>query len=204
VAAAQAAEDAAARREEREAERAREARREQLADGALSLYRSQAESRGEAVSAMAIARGEVGGRDVLAILADATAAADREDARQRARDRREDVVFLDSEPVIHGASRSAWPESEWELDRQLRRAADLHTDLVQTRTRLASRQGRAAEHIEAHRAAAERAHERDLRRDQPTAVLTAHSEASRDSLNCYDAGFGLAVRGVEGAIVSVR
>src|SRR5260370_38443428 len=81
-AAAQAAEGAAARREQREAKGAREARREQLADGALNLYRSQAESRGEVVSAMALARGEIGGRDIDAILADAGAAADREDARQ--------------------------------------------------------------------------------------------------------------------------
>jgi hypothetical protein len=159
-----AVEEQAERREARDAERAREARAEAAGDKALAAYRQQAEGRGEVLSAMALAAGEGIGRSIEAVLGDAMAAADREDARQRSRDRREDVCFIDAEPVIAGASRSAWPESEWELNRMLRQADELHHDLVMTQTRQASRAGRSAEHLEAERAKANHAHGHDLHR----------------------------------------
>ena len=146
-----AAEEARERREERDAQRKRDERREQAHDRALGAYRAAAEDRGEVVSAMAIARGEVTGRDINDILGDARAAADREDIRQASRDRREDVHWIDQEPTIHGASRSAWPESEWELDRLIRRAQQDHSWFVAYRARLASREGRYEEHAAAVR-----------------------------------------------------
>jgi hypothetical protein len=171
-----AAEDAHERAEARRAEAERADRADKSHEQSLAAYRAAAEQRGEVVSALALASGEVAGRSLAEVFADALDASAHEDARTAARERREsgEVVFID-EPVIHGASRSAWPESERELDRMLRRAADLHTDLVMTQQREASRRGRGAEHIEAHRAAAERGHERDARRSQPTSVLTARS-----------------------------
>jgi hypothetical protein len=158
---AMAAEDAAERREAKRVEAEREMVRDAAHDRALALYRSQAEERGEVVSALAIARG-VGGRSLADVLGDAQAAADREDARQAARDRREDVYYIDQEPVIQGASRSAGPGSEYELDRQLNQASDLHRDLIAIQARAASRSGRFREHAAAVRS-------------QATAVVTSRS-----------------------------
>jgi hypothetical protein len=149
-------ERAQARRDE--AERADQAEKRHMS--AVAAYKAAAEQRGEYVSAVAIARGEGIGRSVDDTLRDAAAAADREDARAAARDRRgrDDVCYLDApEPTIH-ASRSAWPESSYELDRMLREARDLHTDLVHAQARLASRAGRIQEHLEAVRR--DRAHSR--------------------------------------------
>lgn len=130
-----AAEERAAQREAQRAEQEREALREAKHDRAMDSYRVQAQERGEHVSAIDLATGNVGGRTVADVFADAAAAAAREDARQASRDRREDVVFIDREPVLHGTRRSAWPESEYELDRLLSRADDLHSDLMAVRTR---------------------------------------------------------------------
>jgi hypothetical protein len=116
----------------RQAEQEREEARERHADAALAAYRAGAEQRGEVVSAMSLARGEDVGRGVDDIFADARAAADREDARDAARQRREaggEVFF--GEPVI----RSWFPSSEYELDSELQRASDLHRDLVAYRAR---------------------------------------------------------------------
>jgi hypothetical protein len=131
------AEERAEEREARRAEAEREVQREQRHESAMAAYAAAAGERGEVVSALAIARGEVAGRTVGDVFADALAAADREDARSASRQRREDgdVVFIDSEPRIHGVSRSAWPASEWELDRTLRQASELHRDLVAVRAR---------------------------------------------------------------------
>jgi hypothetical protein len=144
-----AVEDAHERAEARRAKAERQDRDAERHERALASYRAAAEARGEVVSAMEVARGEVGGRELGDIFADAAAAGDREDARQASRDRREDVVFIDREPVIHGASRSAWPESEYELGRMLREAGELHRDRIAYEARQASRGGRAAEHLEA-------------------------------------------------------
>lgn len=127
---AQLAEDRAAAREARDAERARESQSEARHDAALSLYRSRAESRGEVVSAMAMATGQVTGRSLGDVLADAASAAEREDARQASRDRREDVCYIDSEPVIHASRSDGWPDSGYEADRQIQQASDLHRDLI--------------------------------------------------------------------------
>ena len=152
-----AVEDQAERREARDAEREREARREEAADKTLAAYRAAAEARGEVVSAMALATGQGIGRSIQDVFGDALAASEREDGRAAARQRHEDgdVVYIDREPQIQGASRSAWPESEYELNRMLRQADELHRDRVAYVARLASRQGRAVEHIDAQRAAAQ-------------------------------------------------
>jgi len=127
---AQAAEDAAERAADRAAEVARAERHEVAHERALGSYRTAAEGRGEFVSALAMARGDEVGRGLPAIFADVLAAADREDGREIARKRREDVdtCRLDAvaEPVLHGASRSAWPGSEFELSRMIDQASDLH------------------------------------------------------------------------------
>jgi hypothetical protein len=155
-------EDAHERAEAKRAEAERETAAEAAQDRALVLYRSQAEERGEFVTAMALATGQALGRTAADVLAGAEAAADREDARQAARDRREDVCWIDSEPVVAGASRSAWPGSEYEVDRDLQRASDLHRELVAYQARRASRQGRFTEHAAAVRS-------------QPTSTLTSRS-----------------------------
>jgi hypothetical protein len=112
------------------AERDLEGRRDRLHDEALQAYRQAAEARGEYVSALELAAGEVAGRTVQDVFASALEAAEREDARSAARERRErqgeaHVEF--GEPVI---GRSGWPASEYELDRQLERASALHRDFV--------------------------------------------------------------------------
>jgi hypothetical protein len=174
-----AAEDAAERQAERDAAAEREAVREQKHEAALALYRSQAEARGEVVSAVALATGQVTGRDVNEVLADARAAAEREDARQASRDRREDVHFIDQEPAVHTASRSSWPESEWELDRIIRQQQDDRSWIAGAALRRAAERGQAAEHIEAMRAEAGRNHGSDLRRDRATSSLSSWSEICR-------------------------
>jgi hypothetical protein len=147
-----AVEDQAERREARRAEAERQDRQESAHERAVGAYRAAAEQRGEVVSALQLAAGQGIGRSVEDVFADAVAAAEREDARAAARQRHEDggAVLIDAEPRIR-ASRSAWPESEYELDRMLREASELHRSLVMTQSRLASRQGRGAEHIEAMR-----------------------------------------------------
>jgi pyruvate/2-oxoglutarate dehydrogenase complex dihydrolipoamide acyltransferase (E2) component len=169
---AMAAEAAAERKEAREAEQQREARQEEAHDKALSLYRSQAEERGEVVSAVALATGQVAGRSIEDVFASAIAGADQTDARVKAQEKPDNVCLIDApEPVIHGARRSGWPSSEYEADRMLRRAADLHTDLMAYRTR---RDYGAT--VEAARAKSGRS---EARRDRPTATLTSWSEISR-------------------------
>jgi hypothetical protein len=76
---AQAKQDAAEREQRAEAKRS----------AAMALYAQQAEERGEAVSAFALATGQVAGRTVTDILAGAAAMADIDDARAAARERRQ-------------------------------------------------------------------------------------------------------------------
>ncbi len=132
-----AAEDGHERAEARRAEAKRADQAEAAREQSLAAYRAAAEQRGEVVSALAIASGEVTGRDLADVLGGAAVAGDRADARETARRRREsgEVVFID-EPVIHGASRSdGWPSSSYEADSMLRRARGLHSDLVRTMAR---------------------------------------------------------------------
>jgi hypothetical protein len=93
----------------RQAEDEQEAHREELRQRHLGLYREQAERRGELVSAVALATGQVPGRTVADILAAGAAAGDREDLVTEARLHREGHgdpeplhVFVD-EPVIQQA-----------------------------------------------------------------------------------------------------
>jgi hypothetical protein len=127
---AQAAEDAAERREARRSEAARAEASDAAHDRHLGHYKAACELRGEHVSAMALATGEDIGRSLDDILADAIAAADHEDARQAARAHRE--AGLEPEHVEVGRS-DGWP---YDLDRQLRQAEDNHRELVALRARL--------------------------------------------------------------------
>jgi hypothetical protein len=124
---AEAAQEAAAARR---AERARDDRADQANDRALAAYRDAAEQR-EYVSAVALATGQQeAGRTLQEVFAGALEASNREDARaavREARERQGDVPLFVGEGSI---GRSGWPASEYELDRQLRRASDLHRDLV--------------------------------------------------------------------------
>jgi hypothetical protein len=99
-------------------------------DKALAAYREAAEARGEYVSAVDVAAGRVPGRTVADVFRGALEAGEREDARAAVRDRR---AAQGEVPLMFGEAsigRSGWPQSEYELDRQLRRASDLHRDLV--------------------------------------------------------------------------
>ena len=132
----QAAEDARERQEARRAEAERADRAEQAHDAALSQYAAQAESRGEVISAIQLATGQGLGRTTADILADAQGAADREDARQASRDQREDVHYIGAnEPTLHASRSDGWPGSSYEAARLLRRARDLHADLVAVRAK---------------------------------------------------------------------
>ena len=132
----QAAEDARERAEARRADRERAEADERRHEAAVQAWAAAAEVRGEAVSAMQLATGEGIGRSLGDVFAEARAAADREDGRAEALRRRldESGELIYAEPRIH-ASRSGWPESERELDRMLRRADELHRDLVAVRAR---------------------------------------------------------------------
>jgi hypothetical protein len=81
-------------REARDAEREREQRAEIKRSAALAMYKDQAEARGEHVSALALATGQVTGRSTAEIFAAATAMADMDDAREAARQRRADSERL--------------------------------------------------------------------------------------------------------------
>jgi hypothetical protein len=147
VATAIAREEAHERAEARRAEIERADEAEKRHESAVAAYKAAAESRGEVVSALAIARGEVGGRDIGDVLRDAIAASDRQDAMQAARERREsgDWEYVDTrpEPVLPGrVSRSdGWPGSEYELGSLIERASELHRWGVAYQARLASRRG---------------------------------------------------------------
>src|SRR5260370_934013 len=78
------------------------------------------------------ARGGGLGGSVGDVFADAVAMADHEDARQAARAHRE--AGLEPEHVMVGRS-DGWPSSEYELERTLRRAEDMHRELVAYRAR---------------------------------------------------------------------
>ena len=118
-------EDAAETREAKRTEQAKAERRERLADEALGAYRAAAEGRGEVVSAVALATGQAG-RTLDEVFAGVIAAADQEDGRLAAKERkgRSDWDYLDApEPALAGRS-AGWPGSEYELNAQLRRAED--------------------------------------------------------------------------------
>jgi len=79
-------------REHREAKEA-EAERERLAEAHrssnLAMFKDMAEARGQHISAMELASGQVAGRTLGDIFAEASAMADMADAREAARERRD-------------------------------------------------------------------------------------------------------------------
>jgi hypothetical protein len=98
-------------RQARQADAEREARRESSRSRAIESYRSQAELRGEYVSAVALATGQGLGRPISAVFAEAQAQADIADARETGRVRREgtgpvpQLEHIDfDEPVLHHAA----------------------------------------------------------------------------------------------------
>jgi hypothetical protein len=162
----QAVEEQAERRAER-AQRAEQADRvEQAHDRAVAAYMAGAAQRGETVSAMDAATGNIG-RTLAEVLSGATGElADRIPKGERGP--RDYEILGAGEPVIRSRRYDdGWPSSSYECDSMLRRAENLHRDLVMTQQRIAGAAGRGAEHVEAERAKAERGHGRDARRDQP-------------------------------------
>jgi hypothetical protein len=199
---AQAIEDQREQREGRAAEAEREGRREVAEDRARMAYRSQAEARGDVVSAVALATGQGLGRTIGDVFTDARAQADIADAREAARQRHE----REDGPAMAGRS-DGWPESRYQLERMVRQAEDNGRWMVAYQTRLASRQGRGAEHVAAVR-------------DRRDAVVSRSAFPGRESsgeLNVYqapamgweavraeDARDDVIRRGTEGAIVGLR
>jgi hypothetical protein len=165
---AMAVEDARERAEAKRADAEREARREQKHETALALYRQQCDDRGEYVSALALARGEVTGRTLGDIMADAQASADRDNARAAARDRYKDggdwCYIGSGEPVIREPVSRSEIVNEYELSRAIAQLEDGRTWMAGYMMRLASRCGQAAEHIEAVR---------EARGSSPTSTLTS-------------------------------
>ncbi len=96
-------------REAKQAEREQETRREQVRERAMSLYVQQAEARGEVVTAMQLATGQVTGRPIADVFAAAIAAGDRDDVITEARLNRlghgepKRVHVEVGEPVIAGS-----------------------------------------------------------------------------------------------------
>lgn len=133
---AQMAEAQAEAREARRADRERQDRADKLAESALVAYRNAAEVRGEYVSALDLATGNVPGRTVADIFAGARAAAEREDAIAAARQRRQDGSgewIGAAEPRI-GRS-DGWPQSAYLADRMITQASDLHRARIAYETR---------------------------------------------------------------------
>lgn len=128
----QLAEEAAERREARRAEQERADRAERLHDAAVAQYLAAAAVRGEEGTVEALVTGAELGRSVTDVLAEAQAAADREDARAAARERR--AEYLGDTGDI-GRSSDGWPSSAYEADRLIRQARDLHSGLVMARAR---------------------------------------------------------------------
>jgi hypothetical protein len=114
-------------REARDAELEREQRAEAKRSAAMALYAEQAEQRGEHVSAFQLATGQVPGRSAAEILAAAAVLANREDAREAWRERRESGERLnfcfDSPP----ATRAESPESRAVLN-TVRHYAEAHPE----------------------------------------------------------------------------
>jgi phosphopantothenoylcysteine synthetase/decarboxylase len=115
-------------REARDAERERDQRAEASRSANLALYKDQAEARGEHVSALDLATGNVAGRTPADIFAAAAAMADMEDARQAAQQRRENGERLNL--CFGETSRSTRPLSkdEREIENTMRRYREVHAD----------------------------------------------------------------------------
>jgi hypothetical protein len=190
-----AADDAAARREERQRVAAREARRSQAEDRAAGSFRQLAEMRGEDVDALALARGEAG-RTLADVLDGARGDLERDYAPQQPVDER-----FYGEPVI-GRS-SGWPGSDFEVDRMLGRCSDLHADLVAYRAR---HDYQAALSAARSKGAADGAASDVAVRSRSGGELNTYQVPAGgwEAVRSADAAEGVARRTVEGAFVSVR
>jgi hypothetical protein len=169
------AEDGHDRAEARREAIERADREAQRMDQALGAAVAAAEARGEHVSAQQLVTGAGLGRTPGEIMRSAFAAMDRADALAEHRERRGagDWEYLDAPPEPRlPVSRSAIV-NEYELDRAVTQLEDGRTWMAHYEMELASRRGRAQEHIEAKRAQVE------ARRSQPTSTLTAYTEIVR-------------------------
>lgn len=123
---AQALEDIAEARAERAAERERISRAEAAHDAAVAAHLASAAMRGEYPAPMDVAAGNVG-RDLMDVLAAARGDLERDYAPTPVADER----FVNGEALTASVQRAA----EYDLDRQLRRAQQLHDDLTAVRAR---------------------------------------------------------------------
>jgi hypothetical protein len=131
-----AAAEAARWQREQDALLERSAEKHEAAAVAAAQYR--AESAGDHIDALAIARGEIPGRTMADVLGAAMAAADRpsRDRTQPYGSEGNPAVLIDGQELPEPVRRSGdWPGSEAELDRLLGRAAELHRELVAYRAR---------------------------------------------------------------------
>lgn len=131
---AQHLEDVAEARTARQEERDRIARAEVAHDAAVASYIAAAAGRGEVVSAVDVVNGTIG-RSLQDVLAGSTAEmADRIPKDQRGE--KDYELLIDGAMVSRSAPRSdGGSAADYALDRQLRRARQLHDDLTAIRTR---------------------------------------------------------------------
>jgi hypothetical protein len=126
-------EDRIERQAARLAEREKAERIEARRSADLAWAASQAAERGEAVSALALATGQVPGRDIGDVLADAAAQADREDARAEIDARRQRGEKLQLVGELEPATRSA-PLTE--TGRAIERRSERFRDRLAAQRRL--------------------------------------------------------------------
>jgi hypothetical protein len=128
----------------KQAEAERELLAEERHSRAMALYCQQAEARGEEISALALATGQVSGRSIADILAAAVAAGDREDWVTEARLHREG--HGDPEPlhVEFGEPRLLAPAARSSTGRAIATRARRFWDVLDARRQLAAAE-RAAE-----------------------------------------------------------
>jgi hypothetical protein len=121
------AEEIREHREAKEAEAERERRAEAHRSANLAMFKDMAEARGQHISAMELATGQVAGRTLGDIFAEASAMADMADAREAARERRDSgerlTLCIDSPP----ATRAETAEGR-EIKNTIRHFADQHPD----------------------------------------------------------------------------
>jgi hypothetical protein len=134
--------DAAEVREARRAEAERERLAEERHQRALSLAVEQAAQRGEEISAMALATGQVRGRSVEDVLAAASAAADRNDVIAAARLHREG--HGDPEPLHVEFGEPVILHARSETGRKIFNRARRFADLLEARRKLAAAEKAAA------------------------------------------------------------
>jgi len=121
------AEEIREHREAKEAEAERERRAEARRSANLAMFKDMAEARGQHISAMELASGQVAGRTLGDIFAEASAMADMADAREAARERRDSGQRLNLCIDSPAATRAESPESRAVLN-TVRHYAELHPE----------------------------------------------------------------------------